>query len=249
MHHLCVYSASQGIGATEADLAAVADPFFARQNSHYLMPYQLKLMMAYGVGTGLDRARLNTPYFRRVFLPYLWPLNQAVNTPTDPAFVDYRDSPLTLPALEEIEVDTTNTDAGAQRHNVALWIGDGDLSYPVGADVYTVRATAAITCVAYTWTSGVLTFGQTLPGGEYAIVGAQVQSATGILARFILPGYAHRPGIIANTSIAHRPPFQGDKRVLGEFGRFKHTALPQLEMFCSGADSAQTVLLDLCKVG
>ncbi len=89
-----------------------------------------------------------------------------------------------------------------------------------------------------------------LPAGRYSIVGMDVFGAGIILARLILPGYAHRPGVIA---VQNAGQFAGSLfryGNMGEFGQFVNTALPQLEIFTNAAGAVSPeCYLDLIKIG
>lgn len=249
MQGVIMYSAAVAAGGTNVDTAAISDPQMPIQNGHFLPPTDLLLYYAIAIGTNISQARLVSPSLRVPFIPYLWPLNNAANPGNDPNIADYRKKPFRLRMLEELECDTSQTDAGSQHMNVALFFGDGDLSYPSGMDIFSLRCTAAITATTYAWTSGTLTLGQTLPQGEYTVVGMHVQSATCIAARLIFPGYPWRPGVVGSDTTGHRGPFFGTKAPAGVLGKFRNTALPQLEIFCTTADTAQVVQLDLIKTG
>lgn len=248
MQHLLTYNKSQAANAVEAALSFVSDPAVSTDASgNPILPAQMRLLAAWCGGVNMTSARINSPYFRRLFLPYLYPLNNTDVIANDTNLVDLRDHSMTLPALEGVEVDTSNG-AGANRHTVGMFIADGPPQQVSGSEVYTVKCTAAITCVAYTYVSGSIVFGQSLPQGQYGIVGALVQSATGIFARFLLPGQSWRPGVVVQAAVTNRPPFQGRKAPMGLMGIFQSTSLPQIEIFASAADVAQTIFLDLVKM-
>lgn len=248
MQHLMVYSSAKTASTADQAVTFVPDPAIPTDVSgNPVLPTPMKLLAGFACGTNIQACRINSPYFRRLFLPYMWPIISTDTIPNDPNIFDLRDHPMNLPALEGIEVDTSNG-TGANRHTVGLMIADTQPQQVTGAEVYTVRCTAAITCVAYTFVSGNLTFGQTLPQGNYGITGFMCQSATGICARLILPGQAYRPGALAVTALTNRPPFTGRKAPLGLMGTFSSTALPQIEVFAVSTDSAQVVFLDLVKL-
>lgn len=248
------FAASNTAGGTNIDTAAISDPQMPRQNSHFLPPVDLYLTEIAVFGDAISDARLVSPSLRLPFLPYLYPLNTVANSAgfgTDPNIADYRLNPFRARMLEELELDTSNTKGTASECGAIVFFSTGPLDPPVQGQIFTLKCTASITCVAYTWTSGTLTLGQTLPQGEYTVVGMFCQSATGLAARLIFPGDPMigqwRPGCVAVAAIGNRGPFAGRKNPRGTWGKFKNTALPQLEMFCASTDSSQVVFLDLVK--
>lgn len=256
MQGIIAYTAAKTAPLTFSDLAALSDPQMPVQNGHFLPPRDLYLYYVYAQSVALIDVRLVSPTLRVPFIPSVWPINQvaaATGAPTDPNIADYRIKPLRIHALEELECDVSLSGVAAQNPVVGLVFGDGDLSVPQGLDVLTVRCTASITAVANAWTSGTLTLGQTIPQGEYTVVGMLAQSATLMLARLIFPGDAvwgaWRPGCVGQVNVFTRPPFAGRKAQQGVMGKFRNTALPQLEILCGAADTTQVVYLDLMKTG
>src|SRR5262249_15503135 len=144
---------------------------------------------------------------------------------------------------------SNNLGAATEQEYCFVWLGDRMRNVPTG-QVFTMRTTVTITTVANGWASGQLTFDQTLPSGRYSIVGLDVIGATLIAGRLILPGYAHRPGVIAGVDMGKfaGPIFRYGN--MGEYGQFVNTALPQLEVFANAAGSqAIEAYLDLVKLG
>jgi hypothetical protein len=131
-----------------------------------------------------------------------------------------------------------------------VFLGDGNYNNPyAGQPIQTVRATAATTLVANAWTACTLTLDQQLQAGRYAIVGMRAQSAGAKAARLVMQETAARPGVIAydsNGDIEH-PMFRSGH--MGLFGTFVHTAIPQVEFLSLSADTAETVWLDIVKIG
>jgi len=249
MHHLLVYTKLQAASASLAALTALTDPAVPQdQNGRYILPTQWKLLTAAGFGVNLSALQINSPYFRRTFLPGIWPLNGS-NTPTTAALIsDYREYPMTLPALEGIEIDASNSDTVTHQATAGLFISDMPIQPIQGGEVYSLAFTGAVTATANAFVSGNFTFSQTLPQGTYAVVGGAFYSATGMFARLILPGQAYRPGFFCSSAVTNATPWQGRKQPMGNMGQFQSTALPQFEIYCSAADTSQTGFLDLVKI-
>lgn len=248
------YTASNTAGASNVDTAALADPQMPRQNNHFLPPVDLMVYYAVVFGDGITDARLVSPSLRLPFIPYLWPINvvaAAAGFASDPNVVDYRANPFRVHMLEELELDTSNGLGAASRCGAVLFFGTGPMDPPSAGNIFSLKCTATITATAYAWTSGTMTLGQTLPQGEYTVVGMEAIGTTLLAARLIFPGDPMigqwRPGVVGVNGNGQRPPFAGRKNQQGTMGKFRNTALPQLEILCAAADTSQTVFLDLIK--
>jgi len=156
---------------------------------------------------------------------------------------------------EVLTAQAAEDNAGADVETVVAWLKKpGALPAIPSGDVRMVRWAGTTTLVASSWTPVTLTLDQELPAGEYALVGIFANSATGIACRAIIPGQQNRPGvpvIAAASEAASRfsnaeflKPFIGY-----EMGRFSNRQVPQLEFLALAADTAQTGLLFIVKVG
>jgi hypothetical protein len=247
--HLVVSSGLQLANATESDNAFVADPTIPRNSAnHLLLPGAWAVYMVYALSANLSRVRLAASRLRQNFLPYVWPFDRAAAPPTRPNLCDFRSRPIPLAPNDELEIDVSHTNGGASEQvTVGVWLSQGLDPIPAGKPVFPIRCAAAITGVANAWASGPLVFGQTLPPGNWGVTNMQVQSATGIFARLIFPGAGNntRPGVICSSALNINNGFEGRHEPFGLMGQFSNFAPPQLEIFCTGADTAQVVHLDL----
>lgn len=164
--------------------------------------------------------------------------------------VDLRRSPLPLTVDEDLQVELYNNPAVAQLQFAHVWLADGPITPVDNVRETTVRATAAITAVANEWTVGALTLDDDLPAGEYAVIGLRVQSATIQLGRlnFVGSDALWRPGVPGSVLVSDLSPAMFRHGGMGVFGTFRTTSLPQLEILCNAADTAQVVYLDLVRV-
>jgi len=248
--HLAAYSQSQGIGAVNDQLNATLDQAIGlTQNNNYVFTQPVEVRMTYALGVGLSRPRINAPSLRRLFLPSLQPLDVTATPPDVPALNDMREAGLSIPTMDEVGIETTNTDAGAQIHTCGVWFGDGVYQRTQGP-IFTARFTAAITSVLNTWTIGAITMEQGLPAGAYTVVGLTVWGASLVFARLQFQTQVWRPGVIARVLEADNgdPVFRMGR--LGDFGTFINIAQPQLEIFANAAAALTPAgYLDLVKVG
>lgn len=228
---------------------AVPDPHVRTQGNDVVVPNDLnQVVLAYAGGAGpITRAQLQSPSLRSVLNPEIAPIDIAAVPATPPLVMDLRDSPLVLTKGEFLDFAAAESGAGAQRQIGLVWLADG----PIKVDTrpfFTIRVTSATTLVANAWTNAGLTFDQTLPAGQYALVGARFRSASGIAFRFVIPGFLWRPGALmfAATGAYDEPWFRAGN--LGEWATFAHNAPPTVDFLATAADTAETGELDLVKV-
>lgn len=247
MHHTFAYFASTAQNV-ETDTAALADSILTIQNGHFLPQRQLPLLFGAVASTNMQRARLSTPSLLQVTTPFLRPINAGVTFGVPQRVQDWHDDPLVLAALEEVSLLTTH--AGAAAENVYGVFGGLWQQTPVPAgNIYTLRGTSVGPAVANVWTQIAMTWQVALPTGLYALIGAEVFSATNIATRFILENQVPRPGCLGIQALTN----YGDEmfRVggLGTWGQFHNYAMPLVETLCTAADASFEVYIDLVRIG
>lgn len=159
----------------------------------------------------------------------------------------YAQNPRALAGNEDLQFFTDTDHAAAIEIQGFVYLSDGPVT-PVKGDQFTVRCTGAATLAQGVWTNTNLTFTQTLPVGRYQIVGMRALGANLQAARLVFVGGGYRPGVpgvVAAGDEGFMPLRNGNSGVLGEFSS---TALPSLDAV-GITDTAQTVFLDLVKVG
>lgn len=245
--HVLAYTGSSHDATVDA--TPVPDDIFTVMNGHFFPPNPLKLFAFYAGGTILNSVQLVTPSTRQISIPRMVPVSLVVAPPTDPNVIDLRMNPLSLNALEEISLlNTLGTNASNLPFVNVLFVGD-QLQPPQRGDILTLHGTATTAAVAFGWTSITITWDNTLPSGTYAIVGAQVISATAIAHRFIFKDSVYRPGFLSVGSAGIRTAFDYYRGGMGTLGMFTTTTYPTLQVLCSGTDAAHDVVLSIVKVG
>ena len=249
MFSLVGFTESQD-SASLVNVAALADPHIRVSGDDISVPAQISNVGAvYAIGASTTRAQLVSPSIRRRYPFEIIPVEAAAE-PADPVkFLPFLQNPIALDPDESLNAQAAEGGAGANQSTVLVWLTDGPIQPVTGAEIFTIRATNTSTLTAYAWTNGALTFNDTLPAGEYAVVGMQASSAGLLAARLVFSQYPWRPGVIAadtNTELGS-PSFRFG--AMGEFGRFTHTTPPTVDFLSISADTSQTVHLDLVMVG
>jgi len=239
------YSESQD-SATLTNVAALVDPHVRVVGDDIVVPSALPYVGGvYAIGTAISRAQLVSPSIRRRYPMEVTPIEIAVE-PADPVkYNPFFQSPIGLDEDEALNFQAAENGAGANQSSGFVWLCDGATAPMTGSEMFTIRSTNASTLVAYAWTNGALTFSDTLPSGEYAVVGMRASSAGLLAARLVFSQYPWRPGCIASDTLGEQgaPVFRFGQ--LGVWGTFSHNTPPTVDFLSVSADTAQTVDLDL----
>lgn len=256
MWHTTVFRLPAPGAIVGADVPAVEDPIITLSpNGHPIFDIATEIPCAYVFGSiTLTRAQIATPKLRVFPLPNIVPVDSALTPTSRPPFQDWYKSPLKLNSVDEIQFLGFDT-AGATDVVGALFISDGVYTAPAGP-VIEVHGSALIVGVNNQWTPGGFVLDQPLPDGWYTVVGMRVFGPNLAFARLIFPRTSGpstlpwRPGILTGAVPSFIAPARFLEGGLGEYGRFRAYAQPQLEIFChGGAGSTQDVYLQLVRVG
>lgn len=246
--HLAAYVGSVTNGVSNMDIALVNDGILTKQNNHAILPQDGQLLLAVVLSADANRARLNTPSVRYVGLPSIVPVNASATVPATPSIYDMTDAPLAIPRADEIAIEGTQDNAGAQTMNVGILFGFGRREIPNGPR-YRVRGTATIVGVTGAWANGSIVMDTILPRGTYAVVGLDVTGTGLFLARLIFPGTSYRPGVLCRPSPGIQPAKVFTSGTLGVYGEFDSTNVPNLEILQVAANTAQVVYMDVVRIG
>lgn len=247
MHHLCGFTASQD-SAVLLNVAAIPDPSMRIEGNNVIIPAAVNtLVMAWANGVNLDRAQLQSPSMRRILNQEISPIAISASNPAPFPFIDKRATPIVLDPDEPLSCQASESGAGATRQNIFACLAPGALA-PIQGDIRSVRVTNTTTLGAFGWTNGSLTFDQSLPAGQYQLVGGRFNSA-GLLAwRAVFVGGMWRPGAPGFTTAALVDPLEFRLGNMGVWGVFDHNLPPTIDFFSASADTSQTGVLDLIKI-
>lgn len=265
-------ASAQGINASLTALPSIADASLRQNQNGYIVPMLSRVPMVFPFGPSMTRAQLSSVTLQQLAKQEVEPVNNTFpGSGAATAYGHYFGNPLQLTPFEELDCNITNTAADGEY--VIVWLSDGPLlpspyfgpaggqgvsspSNPGGntptiltGQMFTVRATGATTLTVAGWTLCTLTMDQNLFPGHYQIIGARARSTNIVAFRFVIPGYAWRPGGIGNRSIAM--PDLDEQRYggWGVWGEFDSIQLPAIECLAQVADTSETFALDLVRTG
>lgn len=247
MHHTLAYLNTAVADATETDIAALSDGVVVIQNGHFLFQEDHALLYAFAGCASLQRARIITPKFRQITTPFIRPINSGLQPQDVTPVADFRNYPLVVRGLEELQLNAIQNSGGAASFRAVLGIDWGRIPTPAG-EIYTLRGTGATAATAAAWSQTVVTWQDTLPTGKYAIMGLQVISTTCVAGRLILENTYPRPGCIGAATALTRSNKMFERGELGVWGYFTTTRMPLVEILCSAADATQEIYMDIIRV-
>ena len=250
MQHLAGWYESVDQNAVALDIAAMPDEAVTVSGNFVRCPDDLPNLLAaafVSASTDFTRARVESPTLRQLANFDILPVNRIATPESNPAIAYLGSNPQPLTAGEDISFNTNTNNVGVVDIYGAVWFGDAPVQ-PVNGEIFTVRATAAITQLVGVWTNGALTFSQDLPVGTYDVVGLRVQAAGLVFGRLVFVGDPFRPGVLgAITAAAIDVPSARYGRG-GLLGTFNQRNPPTLDVV-GITGTAQEVYLDLIKTG
>lgn len=247
MFHTVAYSQSITSSGTFQAINAVADPtVIVQASTQILVPKGFNqfwaaapFAVANSAGT---KAQLQSPSLRQVFFPTLTPRQVGATLDAFPHVHEQFDDPIAFAEAEGLQYfnDGGGDGVTARQTGAIVFLGDGPRK-PTSGKIYTMRATTSITLVAATWTNGAFTFDQTLPVGNYDVVGMRAEG-TGLLAArlvFVGPSAIVRPGCLGNASGTTLDLYDFRFGRIGVWGSFYSIVPPSVD--CLGATGTSQV--------
>jgi len=248
---IVAWSESEDEAGAYAAKAAVPDEIATIAGDILYVPAETPILLgAYAAvgGTIEGAAYLQSPSLRATALFDIAPTEEAIKPVGGDALRLQPQSPLALVGGEGLEAFVLSNPAAAEVHTVVAWLADAAIA-PITGPIFHVKFTTAITETVSVWTTGAITFRQTLPVGKYQCVGAAMWGTSGIAFRFIAKGYGHRPGFICHATEGYRGSDLQRNGGLGVWFDFDIKVPPQIEWLASAtAGTAQAGIMDLIKV-
>ncbi len=201
---------------------------------------------ALGADASMAGAQVQSPSLRAMVNLDIEPVVGAAVFGSPPEVLFHPLSPVSVVPDEPVTFAVESDPAAAAVHYGLVWFGDGP-QQPVPGNIFSVRATSALTLAAGTWVNGTLTFGQTLPLGRYTVVGMRARGTNLVAARLVFVGGAFRPGVPAINAVADLDPMVFRYGRHGAFGVFHSNTPPTVDAL-GVTDSAQNYIFDLLQV-
>ncbi len=249
MFHLAAWYESLDPLGTLKPIRAVVDQSVFTSGDDIRVPTQMPNIVgqaALADDPSAAAAQIQSPSLRAMVNLDVEPVVAAGVFGSPPEVLFHPLAPITVVADEPVNFALESDPAAAEDHYGLIWFGDGP-QQPVPGNIFSVRATSALTLVGGTWINGTLLFGQTLPLGRYTIVGMRARGTNLVAARLVFVGGAFRPGVPAVNVLGDLDPpvFRYGRH--GAFGVFHSNTPPTVD--CLGVtDTSQDYVFDLLQV-
>jgi len=238
------WNESQDTGGALTDVAFIPDQHVSYEGDKLHCPALNQILGLTALGATITQARLISPSLKLPAYIDIAPLHVAAE-PVSPAYIlDNFESPIPLVVTENVGAQVAEGATGAEYETVLAWLGDGPVT-PAKLPFRTVRATGSTTLSAYAWTPVTITLSQDLAPGNYNILGLKAISTGAIAARFVIPNYQWRPGVLACDNIGDIDVQRFRFGNAGIMGVLNVPQLPQIEMLSVSADTSETFYIDL----
>lgn len=244
--HLVAYYESIDPAGALANIAAVPDESVFVSGDDIRIPRGMAQILGTAVladDASAARAQLQSPSLRSFINIDIEPVVAAAVFGSPPEQIYHPARPIPMTPDESINLQVESNPASAEAHYGLVFLGDG-VQQPVSGPIYSVRATGAASLSAGTWVNTSLTFAQTLPFGDYRVVGFRARGTNLVAARMVFVGSPWRPGVAAVNAIGDRDLREMRQGRCGVLGTFNSNTPPTVD--CLGVtDSAQEFIIDL----
>ncbi len=181
--------------------------------------------------------RMVSPSLRRVNPFYFSPLEAAL-VPTEPiAAIYHPQSPVKLDINEALEIEIKATAGAARESTAAVFLAPGGIP-PVNGEIFCINCGVNVALVLHAWQYSEITFPDSLPVGNYRVVGARFICASGVVFRLVPIGEAYRPGGICAQAVDDVDPDLQRFGGLGNWFTFNTVQPPGVEVLGSAAVGA-----------
>jgi len=231
------------VGALPAqwlNLPAVPDAHIRTEGNYIYISSFNKLIGYYSLpGTLGEQVRLSSPSIRRVNPFHVSTFETAVLSTgiIDVAF--FPDIALPLDVSEGLECEQYVAAAAEELHTIIFLAADPPV--PVRGGIHSIRFSTDPVRTAGVWSYAEIVLLDPLPVGSYNIVGARLETTTGIAFRIVFVGGGHRPGGICQTDMEDEDVALQRHGGLGVWGTFDHNLTPGIELICSADAAKETI--------
>lgn len=232
-------------------LTPVTDAIATVASPYLYVPALSQLLGGYLIGQGADQAYIQTPSLLQIGNFRIAPLDTAAAVPASPLPLSLQPaSPVKLNPTEGMQFFSDNANSSNQYDTVGIvFLSDGPIA-PVNGDIRTIKATCTTSATGFSWQNAALTFSDTLPAGNYNLVGMRVEGAHVLAARVVFQGNASvRPGCIGVGSATKLADPLFRKGNLGVWGAFSQFNPPSLDVMTDGTSETAVIFLDIIKTG
>ena len=241
------YSGTPTAADTAIALTAMADSHVKNEDTAIIVPSLNKYLGCYPIGQDIDLVQIISPSLRRVALLDISPVENGLIPAHPPDPIIAPEGAIDLDIDEELTVEAASEMVAAWTPlRTFIFLGDSKVS-PITGKIFTVKAETDATTESNEWEPSAIDFTQSLPVGEYSIVGARLEKENALAFRFVFIGGVWRPGMVAVCDGSSKDVPKSRHGKLGVWGTFAHNNEPSLEICSDAAGAAGDMYIDLIK--
>lgn len=247
MHTTIAYGQTGDVvAAAWANVAAVPDAHMKTEGDYIYIGEWNKIIGFFALpGTTGEQIRLSAPSIRRVnpyYIPFFETAVLHAGVFETPVF--YPNIGLTLIPGEGLEAEIYITLAEVETILIFLC---SVIPTPVQGNIHTIRFSTEPVRTAGVWSYSEITLLDPLPVGSYDVVGARLETATGVGFRLVPIGGGPRPGGVPVKDEEDNDPLLQRYGGLGVWMTFEMAQTPGIEMLASADAVKETIygFLDL----
>jgi len=248
MQHMIAYYGTVGTASTLLQITPVQDPTVTINGYLSYVPTGFnKVALAAACDSAGDilEIQLQAPSLRTLWYPDVSPVCPTLTFDNPDLYMDLMDNPLELKTAEGLSMWASSSSTSVGIYGVVIY--SDDKVTPANGRIFTLKATASATLATGTFVNAALTLEQTLPVGDYDVVGMRLEGTDLVAGRLVFIGKSavSRPGVLAQSAINK----SGNKRFrqgrVGVLGTFNYITPPTIDFLGTTGGTAQTVYLDL----
>jgi hypothetical protein len=248
--HVELYSSSIASGTALLQVNAVQSNIYPTTNNGFLVQNLHAVSSVTVIASGAIRGQLQSASLRVQPFIDIVPVNRSTGAESPTRFTDFTQAPLQVKSNEELDFFGAQNSGGSVYLNAIVQFTDGPIRPAASTGAITVHATASATVTAHAWTAVTFALDTSLDPGTYSVIGMRAYSATGIVARLIpnSGSQTYRPGVPMVQAYDTTDWKYARYGAGGQLITFATTALPQVEIYATSADTAEELWLDLVQV-
>jgi len=232
------YTTAAAFAAQWLNIPAIPDPHKKTEGNFVYIDDWNKIIGFWAVpGTDAEQLRLSSPTIRRVNPYYITKFEAAVlHAGVFELDAFWPNIALPLQLGEGLEMEVYVAAITEELHGFVFLASV--VPEPVRGNIHTIRFSCEPARSVHAWSFSEITLIDVLPVGSYDIVGARLESATGLCFRLVPVGGIHRPGGICvkdftNGALVDNDPDLQRYGGLGVWCSFEHGLVPGIEMVAS----------------
>ena len=248
MHTLVGWTEAIPLVTAQQLIAGIPDDSVRVSGDNIVVPKYNNIIGEYAVGLDIQNVELKSPSIKRMFPEHITPIETGLVPAFPPDPIMRKDNPLILDTDEQLTALAGNSNAAPQQGTILVWLGEGPVAVVKG-QIFTIEATLTVPATAYGWDNAPIVLSDSLPVGDYDVVGARCELATLVAFRVNFIGGVFRPGTLGVAGLPDKDPTGARYGAMGKWGNFSHLTPPTIDTLDTGAGGAAVLYLDLIKRG